>query len=129
MLCTKLIRGDVGINFSPRFSRSVYCLLSGRFGVVYDFVMVDGLFVLSEKMFLFRVVCHMFGDGDGNVLMDAAYNAGGLYPVRSIDISEQGRDCCVLTCLYLLGSVFHSQEDGVIVSCLISMIGKGFLTV
>ena len=61
---------------------------------MYDFVMVDGFFVLSE-MFSFGVVCHMVGNGDGNVLMDAAYDRGGLYPVRSIDISEQGGGCCV----------------------------------
>ena len=75
--------------------------------VVYDFFMVYDIFVLSDKMFWFGVVCHMVRDGDGNVLVDALYDGGGFYPVIYIEISEQG----------------------VSVSCLISMMGKGFLTV
>ena len=57
--------------------------------------MVYDVFVLSEKMFSFGVLCHMVRDGDANVLMDAIYDGGGLYLVRYINISEQGGGCCV----------------------------------
>ena len=36
--------------------------------------MVDELFVLSEKMFSFCVVCHVVWNGDGNVILDAVYD-------------------------------------------------------
>ena len=36
--------------------------------------MVDDIFVLSEKMFSFGVVCHVVWDWDGNVILDAVYD-------------------------------------------------------
>ena len=56
--------------------------------------MVCDAFVLSD-MFSFGVLCHMVRDGDANVLMDAVCDGVGLYPVRYMNISEQGRGCCV----------------------------------
>ena len=61
-------------------------------------------------MFSFGVVCHVVGDGVGSVVVDAVYDTGGLYPVRSIDISEQG---VVVVCEWV------SSHFCVYVSCLI----------
>ena len=68
--------------------------------------LMDFLFCL-RRCFRFELYVISLGMGMGNLLMDAANDGGGLYPVRSIHISEQGGGCCVgigeFTCLNLLG--------------------------
>ena len=85
-------------------------------------------------MFSFGVACHMVMDGYGNVLImlfmtKVVCTQLGLPTAVSKGVSIVIAICDWASPPVCTSCVFLSQEDGVSISCLISIMGKGYFTV